>query len=716
MDLSQALARTGALKNRTAIRTGDYYAFDGGLNLEDPPSEVKPGELLGVMNYEPGVRGGYRRWDGYERFDGHASPFNTPYLSLATAEDYQPGEGEAVTEQGTGASGIVAYVDTANHVLVLVFVTGHFLGNGSTLTSVAGTATSVGTPYLSSGTTTQRTTEYGLQKYLYLQDAIGPVGGALSSGAVLGVAPYLDAVYAFRNNLAGTAAEMWKSTPAGWAKIDLGIKVRFDTGIYAHSMLAPAEGKVLTGATSGATMTLKRVATTLGTWGTDAAGFFIVSAITGTPTAGEVLQVDGEDAMTYRSHAAQMLQPGGQYRFRTYNFNAVQTPETGFRLYGVNGVDRGFEYDRVGDTFVQIETGMATDTPTHLEVHASYLFYAFRGGSLQNSGYQLPLNWSVVYGANERSVGEDVTFLREDVSQTLVIGTRRRVWILTGISTELFQIKVYSANTGSVENTDENLGKILFMEDRGFTTAAASAQYGNFESASISDRILTLVVHLLNDDVPVGAVVTRKKNLYRLVFATGFVLCVNMNASGKPSGWTSGSLPTKPSGFWGGYTQALGSGVQVERCFLGGENGYVYEMDTGNSFDGENLPHFLRLAYDNSRSPDVFKRYRRMQVDLSPEGPLSLSMSVDYDYGNRSGQANQPLDFNGNGGFWDVALWDQFNWDGAQYAQAIMKIEGEGYNIGMFFAGNSNTDAAATLYGVSLQWSQRIINRNTGNQ
>jgi hypothetical protein len=63
-----------------------------------------------------------------------------------------------------------------------------------------------------------------------------------------------------------------------------------------------------------------------------------------------------------------------------------------------------------------------------------------------------------------------------------------------------------------------------------------------------------------------------------------------------------------------------------------------------------------------------------------------------------------------------VALWDQFNWDGAQYTQAIMKLEGEGYNIGLFFAGNSNTDASITIYDASLQWSPRIINRNTGSQ
>jgi hypothetical protein len=509
---------------------------------------------------------------------------------------------------------------------------------------------------------------------------------------------------------------MWQSTSAGWVKINLGIKVYFTGGIYTNAMQAPPEGTVVHGATSGATMTIKRINAMTGTWGTDAAGYFIVSAITGTPVANEALQISGVTAMTYVSNTAQVLPPDGYYKFRNYNFNAVQEPTTGFRMYGINGVGNGFEYDSVTNTFVLIETGMSPDIPTNVEVHASYLFYSFAGGSLQNSGYQLPLNWNVVFGANERSVGEDVTYLREDVSETLVIGTRRRIWTLTGISTELFQIKVYSANTGAVENTDENVGQIVFMEDRGFTTVSSTSQYGDFEAQSLSDLILTMIPGLVYSDTPIGAVVTRQKNMYRIMFASGTVLCLGVNASGKFSGWTTGTVLEQPSGFWGGFTQAAVQGVQMERSFMGATNGYVYEMDKGNSFDGKNITHFLRLAYNSSKSPDTFKRYRRIQVDLSPEGPMSINISVDYDFGNRSGQVNQPLDFNGNGGFWDVALWDRFNWDGAQYAEAIMKVEGEGYNLGLFFAGDSNTDAASSIYGASLQWSPRIINRNTGSQ
>lgn len=721
MDFATALQQAGGNRVGTNIKS-KTFAYQGGINVMDSPSMIEPGQLLGCLNYEPGVRGGYRRFDGYERMDGHPSPSDADYLAVQVDPSYQPAVGAVVNEIESGASGEVCYVDTDHAFLVLTKLIGKFMCNGSTF-SVADYADtpSIGPGYINSGLTDQIASTYFLQKYLYLQAEIGPVGGVGAQGPVRGVVPYRDKVYAFRddvpsgNSLAGaaTSASMYVSTPAGWQPVPLGIKVRYDTGVYADAMQPPLEGTLLTGATSGTTFQLQRVVTQSGTWGTDAAGFVIVSAVSGTPVAGELLKDgDGVTYMTYRSHAPQVLKPGGVYEFRVHNFNASQDPDSGYRLYGVNGVDYGFEYDAVNGVFVQIETGMAADTPDHLEVHAEYyLFYSFPGGSLQNSGFQKPLEWTAVTGADERAVGEDVTFLREDVSSTLMIGTRRSIWSLSGTATENFQIKTYATATGAVARTTEMPGQLVFLEDRGLTGAQATPAFGNFEAATFTDKILDLLTHLLATDTPVGAVVTRKKNLYRLVFASGTVLCLSVNAQGQFGGWTQGIFPTTVYGFYGGF--ALDGARWYERAFLAAENGYVYEVDKGRSFDGANITHFLRICYYDAGSPDTIKRWRRLQVDLQPEGLATMAISVDFNFGSQAGQSNEPLDLVGNGGFWDISKWDQFVWNAPRYSQAVMKVEGEGYNIGMFFAGNSNNEQSVTLYSASLQYSPRVINRNT---
>jgi hypothetical protein len=56
------------------MRRTEYFPFKGGLNTEEPALSIEAGELINARNYEVAVSGGYRRIDGYERFDGHPKP------------------------------------------------------------------------------------------------------------------------------------------------------------------------------------------------------------------------------------------------------------------------------------------------------------------------------------------------------------------------------------------------------------------------------------------------------------------------------------------------------------------------------------------------------------------------------------------------------------------------------------------------------------------
>ena len=100
------------------VQDGDYFAFEGGLNLVDTPLKLRPGQLLATKNYEPGVRGGYRSLKGYERYDGHAEPSQANYWVLryeqATAV---PSVGQEVT--GAAGNAIVLAVVESQPVTVI---------------------------------------------------------------------------------------------------------------------------------------------------------------------------------------------------------------------------------------------------------------------------------------------------------------------------------------------------------------------------------------------------------------------------------------------------------------------------------------------------------------------------------------------------------------------------------------------------------------------
>lgn len=101
-----------------------YWPMSGGLNTEDPSLSLKPGEAIASENYEIGVRGRYRRTDGYERFDGQTLPSNANYYKIS----YTSGA------LSTGwSSGFDSGFSPAGNTLVGATVTGDLSGAHATV-------------------------------------------------------------------------------------------------------------------------------------------------------------------------------------------------------------------------------------------------------------------------------------------------------------------------------------------------------------------------------------------------------------------------------------------------------------------------------------------------------------------------------------------------------------------------------------------------------
>ena len=84
------------------------FPLTGGLDLVTPAAVIKPGRVIAGKNYEPHDEGGYRRLQGYERFDGQPKPSDASYWIL----NYDAGSGAAIvaTDTVTGATSSAAGV------------------------------------------------------------------------------------------------------------------------------------------------------------------------------------------------------------------------------------------------------------------------------------------------------------------------------------------------------------------------------------------------------------------------------------------------------------------------------------------------------------------------------------------------------------------------------------------------------------------------------
>ncbi len=128
------MRRTGPRK-RAPVQTR-YFPFDGGLNLVDPPLSTPDGMLLGASNYELRVRGGYRRIDGHERFDGQNSPSEASYwvLNFDAGDTVEPPIGSVIHGDTSGANGEVGIITLTSGSWAGGDATGYFI-----LFSVTGT-------------------------------------------------------------------------------------------------------------------------------------------------------------------------------------------------------------------------------------------------------------------------------------------------------------------------------------------------------------------------------------------------------------------------------------------------------------------------------------------------------------------------------------------------------------------------------------------------
>lgn len=699
MNLAEARRYTRRVPN--VVDPSDFFSFVGGLNLVDPPLQIKPGQCLAGRNYEPYTRGGYERLSGYERFDGQLKPSQAKYWILKFGDGIPaqyPVIGDTVTGDNTGATGMSVGIvhDGGVGYVVLVRCEGDFqVGESLTVAGAFGNAES--TNLAGSAPNDELDAVY---RQLAVEDARSLITAVPGEGPIRGVCTYKGRGYAVRDKVGGLEGGLWRSSEFGWEECGTGLRLSFDAGTAQF-----LNGETVTGGTSGATAVIRRVVLRNNDWLTeDAVGFLVVTDVVGTFADDEVLTSAGGAAVVDGAIAEITLPPGGVYEFRVHNFFGHGSTK---RLYAVNGVGRAFEYEDDPEFLCPIETGMATDAPNHLAVFKNQLWLMFPGGSIQKSGAGEPTDWTVVTGAAELGIGDEGTGFLEEIGGVLFVFSKNRTKYIQGNESDGYVMDDFGQETGAVANSIQRIGKGIYLDDRGFTTLAAAQEFGNFASNSVSEVVQPLVEALR--PMFVTSVVNRTKNRARFFFSDKRFLTLGYNGN-KLSGFMLCDYPVAVRCTFSGEGPA-----GEELILFGTDDGYVYEADRGTSFDGAAIEAFLRPVFHHSGTPSQIKRYRRAQVDVVTAGPTTLKAAVDYSFADpsASGEPIKDVTLRGGGGFWNVANWNEFRWSAGVVATAILKLEGSGYNIGLLFSHSSATELPHRLSGVNFHLSRRRLNRST---
>jgi hypothetical protein len=156
-------------------------------------------------------------------------------------------------------------------------------------------------------------------------------------------------------------------------------------------------------------------------------------------------------------------------------------------MYGVNTVDNGFSYD--GTTFIKMYVGMSTDTPEHIAAHQKHLFFSYPNGSIQHSSIIAPNKWSVLTGAAELGIGDNVSGFSTEVNNVMSVFTRNNAFMLYGTSSADWELRQFHQGAGAIPYTLQKMDQTFFLDDRGITSIFTVQYFGDFQSAVASDKI-----------------------------------------------------------------------------------------------------------------------------------------------------------------------------------------------------------------------------------
>lgn len=216
----------------------EYFAMQGGLNLVSPALTIPPGMVIDCNNFEPSIYGGYSRMKGFERFDGRASPSSANYYIAIGSIDAPIVAGNTITGVTSGATAVVLSV-IDDSTMIVTRLTGVFVAESFTVGGLAsGTLDTVsinaaGSPY-----------DHAVYRSLAANSYRTLITKVPGAGPVRGVKYYNGSLYAFRNNVAGTACVMYKASPAGWVAVAFGREIQFAQRSSVATITIAAPGVV----------------------------------------------------------------------------------------------------------------------------------------------------------------------------------------------------------------------------------------------------------------------------------------------------------------------------------------------------------------------------------------------------------------------------------------------------------------------------------------
>lgn len=397
----------------------------------------------------------------------------------------------------------------------------------------------------------------------------------------------------------------------------------------------------------------------------------------------------------------------GKVRFARHHFGA--NPE----LIVIDGVNKPFKVvDGAPPTVTSISTAVAEQTgATAVVEHKNHMFFA-KGKTLSFSAPFAAEDYTPGAGAGTREFDYDITNLASFREQ-LIVFTTNTIFLVAGSSVTDFNFQPITRDIGAIkEDTVQEVGgDLMFLGPDGLRLLSATERNNDFGLGVVSKVIQSEMTNFISVADGFASVVIRGKSQYRIL---GFS-SVN-NASGRGIIGTQFAMQGGEGMAWAetrginAFCASSDLDGGIEYVFFGNDDGYVYQMEEGNDFDGANIIASFKTPPFPITDPTTRKTFYKMRLFTDPEGSLEVTMSPEYDFAEAGVAQPQSITV-ANTTTGTVAIYGSGEYGSASYGGANLKYVFDLDLVGSAFVGSytftsDNTDPPFSFDSMIIQYGQ----------
>jgi hypothetical protein len=322
---------------------------------------------------------------------------------------------------------------------------------------------------------------------------------------------------------------------------------------------------------------------------------------------------------------------GGKVTFENFDFSSSNI------IVLVDGVNYPAVFDDTANTVTYMTSSDTSDVLAASSVarFKSAMFYA-KGTNLIFTAPTTYNDFSVANGSGTLNIGDEIIGLKVFRDQLIIFG-RNKIKRLSGNSAADYVVSPISENIGCIAGPtiQEVGGDLFFASVDGIRSLAATDRIGDFGLEIPSDPIAKNTYDFMQSASDFSSVVIREKAQYRIFAynsseqqpAAGGLLATKLLPQGGSGLAWAETKGIKAYVADSAYTDSL-----AEIVLFGNEDGYIYKLESGSSFDGSNISAIYESPFMPINDPQMRKSFYKSTFYIDPTGSLSFDYSVKYDF------------------------------------------------------------------------------------